>query len=261
MDGIKNEQVMRRFGLIGSSLQHSFSAKYFTEKFVSESITHCTYENFELHSINDLHSLLLSNPELLGLNVTIPYKEVVIPLLTEVDDEARDIGAVNTIVIDHKDSLALKGYNTDAHGFKTSITPLLSSDHTAAIILGTGGAAKTVGYVLKSMNIPIVYVSRSPKMARVENEEVISYAELSPSRLSTSPIIINTTPHGMHPNTDAIPDLPYHCLSKNHLLYDLIYNPKETEFLKQGKKYGAQTKNGQEMLVLQAEMSWKIWNS
>ena len=253
---------MRKFGLVGSSLKHSFSSGYFNNKFRSESINSCTYENFELKNIEDLIPLVKSLPELIGLNVTIPFKEVVIPFLKELDEEAKNIGAVNTITIHVQDGqLQLKGFNTDAHAFQKSLVPLLSSIHSSAIILGTGGAAKAVGYALRSLGIEVAYVSRKPEMANMNNEEVISYSDLSQSRLNKHLVVINSTPQGMHPKLDSCPEISYKYLTANHLLYDLIYNPAETRFLKRGKENGAKTKNGLEMLELQAELSWEIWNS
>jgi shikimate dehydrogenase len=253
---------MRKFGLIGSSLKHSFSSDYFNNKFGSESITNCTYENFEIQTIDELVPLVTSLPDLIGLNVTIPFKESVIPFLKELDEEAKAIGAVNTITIyPQDDQLHLKGFNTDAHAFRKSLAPLLSSNHSSALILGAGGAGKAAGYALRSMGIEVVYVSRNPEMVNLDNEEVISYSDLSQSRISKHLVVINSTPQGMHPNLNSCPDIPYEYLTTNHLLYDLIYNPAETLFLMKGKENGAKTKNGQEMLELQAELSWEIWNS
>ena len=253
---------MRKFGLIGTSLKHSFSSGYFNNKFRSESISSCSYDNFEITTIDEVVPLIKSLPELIGLNVTIPFKESVIPFLKELDEEAKNIGAVNTITINSQDDqLHLKGFNTDAHAFRKSLAPLLNPSHSSAIILGTGGAGKAAGYALRSMGLGVVYVSRNPEMVNMDNEVVISYSDLSQSRISKHLVVINSTPQGMYPNPESCPEIPYEYLTTNHLLYDLIYNPAETLFLMKGKENGAKTKNGQEMLELQAELSWEIWNS
>ncbi len=239
------------YGLIGYPLSHSFSPGYFKEKFAKAEID-AVYRLFPLANIKELPKLLAEHSSLSGLNVTIPYKEQVIPFLDDIDEAAKTIGAVNCIKIN---SNKLKGYNTDIIGFKKSLAPLLQQQHTKALILGTGGAAKAVAYVLDKFNIDYKLVSSSGKT------DTIAYEDISTATVQEHTLIINTTPLGMHPNTDACPDIPYSALGEAHLLYDLIYNPEETTFLKRGKAQGANTKNGYEMLVLQAEASWDIWNS
>lgn len=239
------------YGLIGYPLSHSFSPDYFRKKFAREGID-AVYRLFPLASINELPNLLNEHPSISGLNVTIPYKEQVIPFLDDIDDAAKAVGAVNCIKIDNG---KLKGYNTDVIGFKQSLTPLLQTHHNNALILGTGGAAKAVEYVLSKLNISYSLVSSSGK------EGSIAYSDITDLTIKEHPLIINTTPLGMHPNTDTSPDLPYSAIGQKHLVYDLIYNPEETSFLKKGKAQGATTKNGYEMLVLQAEASWDIWSN
>jgi shikimate dehydrogenase len=243
---------MQQFGLIGFPLSHSFSKGYFTEKFQKEKITDCQYDVFPLEKIEDFTELCEQHKNLTGLNVTIPYKEKIIPFLDELNEDAIEIGAVNTIkFIDGKKI----GYNTDCYGFEMSLKPLLKAHQTSALILGTGGASKAVEYVLKKLGISFQYVSRN------KSEQSISYDELNENIVSSSSVIVNCTPLGMYPNVEIAPKIPYNFITNNHLLYDLIYNPEETLFLKEGKLRGAQTKNGLEMLYLQAEKSWEIWNS
>ena len=243
---------MKQYGLIGYPLSHSFSKGYFAEKFAKENIVDCKYDVFPLEKIEDFVELCNDKKNLIGLNVTIPYKEKTIPFLDELDETAANIGAVNTIKFSNGKKI---GYNSDAYGFEMSLKPLLKSHHTQALILGTGGASKAVEYVLKKLGIAFQYVSRT------KNDKAISYEELNESIIQHSKLIINTTPIGMYPNIDTAPDIPYNVLTEKHLLYDLVYNPEETLFLKKGKEKGAQTKNGLEMLYLQAERSWEIWNS
>lgn len=244
---------MRKFGLIGYPLGHSFSKKYFTEKFASEFINDTTYENFELPKIDLLPKVVAENPDLRGLNVTIPYKEAVIRYLNELSDDAREIGAVNTIKIS---SGKLKGFNTDYIGFMRSLIPLLKPTHKKALILGTGGSSLAVKYALEKLGIEYLLVSRNPFE---ENE--ISYDSITEHILQEYTLLVNTTPVGMFPDVLNAPEIPYQFLNDQHLLFDLIYNPEETLFLKNGREQGAVTKNGNEMLVLQAEEAWKIWNS
>jgi shikimate dehydrogenase len=247
----------KKLGLIGYPLTHSFSAKYFAEKFEKEGIEGYTYENFEIPKIEDFTEIIENNPDIVGLNVTIPFKEQIIPFLDELDDEAREIGAVNTIKVIRKDGVVkLKGYNTDIYGFRETLKPLLKMHHYKALILGTGGAAKAVEYVLKKIGLDILYVSRNPKS---ENEK--RYEELNDIAVNNFPVIINSTPLGMYPKIDVCPSLPYDYLTKDNLLYDLIYNPSETLFMKKGAEKGAITQNGLEMLKLQAQKAWEIWNS
>ena len=227
---------MQKYGLIGYPLGHSFSKNYFNQKFESENID-ATYLNFEIPNIKDLKTVLKENPELNGLNVTIPYKEQVIPYLDDLDEDARLIGAVN--VIKFTKGLfgkKLKGYNSDIIGFKRSIEPLLNETHRKALILGTGGASKAVFQGLKQLGVGATLVSRKPKDH-----------------------CVNATPLGMYPNINACPDIPYDLLTPDHLLYDLLYNPDETLFMKKGKEKGAVVKNGLEMLLLQAFAAWEIW--
>lgn len=242
---------MKRFGLIGYPLTHSFSKKYFSDKFQRELIAECTYENFPLTTIEEFPALIISQ-QLNGLNVTIPYKELVIPYLQQLDETAREIGAVNTIKISGGKT---KGFNTDVYGFMQSIMKLLEPHHNRALILGTGGSSKAVSYGLKKMGIENHFVSRNP-----EGGEEISYNELDREAIRQYKIIINTTPLGMFPNVDDCPPISYEHITSSHLLFDLIYNPEETLFLKKAKEQHAKTRNGLEMLQLQAEESWRIWN-
>lgn len=243
---------MRTFGLIGYPLSHSFSKGYFAEKFSAEKIKDCYYENFPLQSIQEFSALITSEKNLCGLNVTIPYKEAVIPLLTELAEAAKNIGAVNTIKFS---SGKMIGYNTDYIGFLRSLKPLLKPHHQRALILGTGGSSKAVQYALQLLNISFAFVSRS------NAKNSFTYENLNAEILQSHTIIINTTPLGMYPHVAAAPNIPYHLLNEKHLLFDLIYNPETTLFLQQGKQQSAKTINGLSMLKIQAEESWKIWNS
>ena len=244
---------MRKFGLIGKNISYSFSKTYFGDKFKKEGIQDASYENFDLQSIDEFPDIFSNNPEIGGLNVTIPYKEEVIPFLNKLNRKARTIGAVNTIKITKKGNL--KGYNTDCYGFKNSLKPFLETHHKTALILGTGGASKAIAFTLKEMNIAYKYVSRS------KTPDNFTYDELDASIIKQYHIIINCSPVGTHPNINECPKIPYKALNNQHLLFDLIYNPSETLFLKQGKLQGAKTCNGLKMLELQAEKSWKIWNN
>ncbi len=245
---------MDKFGLIGYPLGHSFSKNYFNEKFANEDID-AVYMNFEIPSINDLPQVIAENPELKGLNVTIPYKEKVISYLDELDKDAREIGAINVIkVIRQKDSdPKLVGYNSDVIGFTKSIEPLLEPHHKKALILGTGGASKAVFHGLKQLGVEGTFVSRH------ERPNMFTYEELTAEVMDEYSVIVNTTPVGMYPHTDECPDIPYQYLTPNHLLYDLLYNPDVTLFMKKGEEKGATTKNGLEMLLLQAFAAWDIW--
>ncbi len=243
---------MRTFGLIGHPLSHSFSKKYFEQKFREEGIKDCVFENFDVEDIRGLPALQGKYPSLCGLSVTIPHKETVMSLLDELDEPAQKIGAVNCIRIR---SGKLKGFNTDAFGFKESLKPLLAAHHKKALVLGTGGAAKAVRFALNELRIDAASVSRKHGNAE------LTYAGLDRSALSDRLLIVNCTPLGMHPNANECPGIPYEFISGKHLMYDLIYNPEKTLFLKKGKEKGAQIKNGLQMLELQAERSWKIWNS
>lgn len=248
--------MQRIFGLIGYPLSHSFSKKFFTAKFEKEQISGCRYELFPIEEATVLLSLLKQYPELCGLNVTIPHKVSVIPLLDEIDDAAARIGAVNCIAIRRQGShLSLKGYNTDAYGFAESLKPLLESGHRKALIFGDGGAAKAVKYVLEAWDLPFLSVLRKPIPG------TLLYSDITPDILKEYTLLINTTPLGMSPHTESFPPIPYIGLTSEHLVYDLVYNPEETAFLQKAKEQGAKTKNGLEMLYLQAERSWEIWNS
>lgn len=243
---------MRNFGLIGYPLSHSFSKRYFGEKFKREGIGDCIYENYPLADIADFRELVRALPALEGLNVTIPYKQAVIPLIDGLDPAASEIGAVNTIRF-HAGKAT--GYNTDVIGFERSLTPLLSGQHRAALVLGTGGASRAVTYALRHLGIAYRLVSR-----KTAGPEILDYGSLDRDILATHTLIINTTPVGTSPDVDHAPAIPYGFLGSGHLLYDLVYNPSETLFLRRGKERGALTKNGYQMLELQAEASWDIWN-
>lgn len=246
---------MDKYGLIGYPLGHSFSISFFNEKFQNEGID-ATYENFEIPSIEGFPEILDSNPNLCGLNVTIPYKEKVIGLLDSLSKEAQEIGAVNVIKVTHKgNKRILKGYNSDVIGFTRSIEPLLERFHKKALILGTGGASKAVEYGLKSLGLETIKVSRS------EKPETLQYSQITAETIKEYNVIVNCTPCGMYPYADECPDLPYEAMDSRTLLYDLIYNPDETLFMKKGKVHGAIVKNGLEMLLLQAFASWDFWNS
>ena len=245
---------MDKYGLIGYPLGHSFSVSYFNEKFKSENID-AEYINFEIPTIEALPAVLASNLELKGLNVTIPYKEKVISYLDQVSPEARAIGAVNVIRISHKgNNIILKGYNSDVIGFTKSIEPMLEKWHKKALILGTGGASKAINYGLRSLGIKTVFVSR------YERPGTIQYHRITPEIVKEYNVIVNCTPVGMYPHADACPMLPYEAMDSHTILYDLIYNPDETLFMKRGMEYGANVKNGLEMLLLQAFASWEFWN-
>lgn len=245
---------MDKYGLIGYPLVHSFSISYFNEKFQNENID-AIYENYEISSIEQLTEVLDTNPELRGLNVTIPYKEKVISYLDSLSPEAREIGAVNVIKIEHKGKkTVLKGYNSDVIGFTRSIEPLLEPYHKKALILGTGGASKAIEFGLKSLKLKTLKVSRTGKGG------AFKYEDLTPEMIKEYNVIVNCTPCGMFPHSDECPKLPYDAMDSHTLLYDLIYNPDETLFLNKGKEKGAVVKNGLEMLLLQAFASWEFWN-
>ena len=244
---------MDKYGLIGYPLQHSFSISYFNEKFQNEYIN-AKYINFEILTIDALPEILASNPELKGLNVTIPYKEKVISFLDTVSPEARAIGAVNVIRVEHKgNDIVLKGYNSDLIGFTQSIQPMLRPYHKKALILGTGGASKAINYGLKSLGLDTVLVSR------FERPGTIQYEKITPEVIEEYNVIVNCTPCGMYPHFEECPNLPYEAMSNKTLLYDLIYNPDQTLFMKKGLRMGATVKNGLEMLLLQAFASWEFW--
>ena len=238
--------MKKKYGLIGYPLVHSFSKSFFNRKFESEHID-AEYINF----------VLRDNPDLCGLNVTLPYKTAVIPLLDDLTDNARSIGAVNVIKFRgrHFGRPRLEGHNSDITGFKESIEPLLGPSHRKALILGTGGASKAVFHGLKQLGLGATYVSRSRKPA------CLTYADLTPKVMEQYTVIVNATPVGMYPKADECPDIPYDLLTPSHLLYDLLYNPDETLFMRRGREQGAEVKNGLEMLLLQAFAAWQIWNS
>lgn len=244
---------MNQLGLIGYPLSHSFSKKYFSEKFLKNSIDNWSYELYPIENIEKISSVL-SNPSLRGLNVTIPYKEQVIPYLDELDETAKQIGAVNTIVIENGKT---KGYNTDVIGFSDALTDFLGNQiqDIKAIVLGTGGAAKAVEYSLSKFGIEFVRVSRK------KTSQAISYTEITKELMISNRLIINTTPLGMSPLVDTSPEIPYEWLTSNHFLYDLVYNPNETKFMKEGINQDAAVMNGLSMLIGQAEGAWKIWSN
>jgi shikimate dehydrogenase len=243
---------MKRFGLIGKTLKHSFSKTYFEKKFAEQGINGCSYENFELQSIDEFPDIIANTPGLRGLNVTIPYKEEVLRFLNSKNEIVEEINACNCINIINGQ---LHGFNTDAVAFKNSLQKSLKPYHKCALILGTGGAAKAVQYALKELGIDFLLVSRHKK------ENQLGYEDVGRETIGEHHIIINTTPLGMYPNVDQDPPIPYTDLTPQHLLYDLTYNPPKTKFLQQGEKRGAQIINGYEMLLAQAEESWRIWNS
>ena len=245
---------MKLLGLIGFPLSHSFSEKYFAEKFRHEHIEGFSYRNFPIENIESLKNLLNEKKELTGLNVTIPYKEQVLTHLDEIDDEAKKVGAVNTIkILRSGEGIHLKGYNTDVYGFRESLMPLLQDRHKHALVLGTGGASKAICHVLEQLGIEFRHVSRKYMPGQFE------YRDLCLSVITKYTLIINTTPLGTHPDVSGFPDIPYDLLTPGHLLYDLVYNPPQTTFLRLGARKGAGVKNGMEMLELQAEKSWEIW--
>ena len=246
---------MDKYGLIGYPLKHSFSQRFFSEKFEKESIS-AEYLNFEIPAIDLFSEIIRSHPQLKGLNVTIPYKEQIIPFLDKLDSEAAAIGAVNVIKLDRSTgSTKLIGYNSDIIGFQNSISPLIDKHiHTKALILGTGGASKAVKKGLDNLGIATKFVSRTDK------DGCFTYDQLSAEIMSEYSVIVNSSPLGTFPNIDECPNIPYQLLTANHLLYDLVYNPAETKFLRLGKEQGARIKNGAEMLELQAIAAWNIWN-
>ena len=246
---------MDKYGLIGYPLGHSFSISYFNQKFSDEGIN-AKYVNYEIASLDELEGVISSNPELKGLNVTIPYKEKVMEYLDSITPEARAIGAVNVIRISHEGKdVKLKGYNSDVIGFTQSIEPMLEKKwHKKALILGTGGASKAINFGLKNLGLETVFVSR------YERPGTIQYQNITPEVIKEYNVIVNCTPLGMYPKTEECPNLPYEAMDHHTILYDLIYNPDETLFMKKGAQYGANVKNGLEMLLLQAFASWEFWH-
>ena len=244
---------MNLYGLIGFPLTHSFSKKYFTEKFQKENIKDSRYELFEIKEAKQVLEVIKNNPDLKGLNVTIPHKEAVLSYLLEIDAAAKNIGAVNVIKISNG---KLKGYNSDYYGFRQSLVNFIGEKkQLKALILGTGGAAKAVKAALQDLAIPFHFVSREKRSPD------FSYQDLNAAILSEYKLIINTSPLGMYPKTESFPEIPYQYLTSEHFLFDLVYNPEETTFMKKGTEKGAKTKNGLEMLHLQAEKAWEIWNT
>jgi shikimate dehydrogenase len=243
---------MKKYGLIGFPLSHSFSKKYFSEKFINENIHGVEYNSYPLEDIAALSDLLNKEPMLSGLNVTIPYKEKVIPFLDELSDEVKEIGACNCILIKEG---KLKGYNTDVIGFEKSLKKKLKTHHQKAIVLGTGGAAKAVYYILRKNKIPFIKVSRTI------GEDQFTYESLTKEIIESHQLIVNTTPLGMYPDVNSFPPIPYQHVGDQHYLFDLVYNPDKTIFLSRGEELGAAIENGADMLVDQAEASWDIWMS
>jgi len=245
---------MKLYGLIGYPLGHSFSKQYFTEKFVRENLQDCFFEAFPISSVDQFPALLKENASLKGLSVTIPYKEQVLNYVTELSEEVKYIGATNSIKISGDKLIA---YNTDIIGFEQSFIIFLQPYHKKALILGSGGASKAVQYVLKNLGIEFLIVTRTQNF----KEGYINYSKLDENILAEFTIIINTSPVGMSPNENTCPDIPYQFITSNHYLYDLVYKPAKTLFLQKGEEKGAAIENGYDMLLIQAEASWKIWNS
>ena len=244
--------MIKQFGLIGYPLGHSFSKNYFEEKFAKENLQGCSFELFPIEKVETFIEIISNNKNLQGLAVTIPHKEAVMPLLTEISDAAKAIGAVNCLKIIEGKTI---GYNTDVIGFEKSLLPLLQPHNTKALVLGTGGASKAVQYVLKKLGILFLLVSRN------KTDDTITYENISTEIIQTHTLIINTTPLGMSPNEQGFADIAYHLLSPKHLLYDLVYKPEKTLFLQKGEEQGCVIKNGFEMLILQAEENWEIWTA
>ena len=249
---------MKTYGLIGYRLGYSFSKGFFTGKFEDEGLKEHEYVNFELDTIDEFPSIFEKNTQIEGLNCTIPYKQQIMAYMDEIDEEATKVGAINTVKIMRSDSgVKLKGFNTDIYGFENSLKPMLNEKHKKALILGTGGASKAIKYILEKLEID--YVSASIEEELFEKE--IRYEQIDEALLKESLIVINATPLGTFPKVDTCVDIPYECLTKDHVLFDLVYNPEETLFMKKGKTHGASVKNGLEMLHLQAIKAWEIWNS
>ena len=244
---------MHKLGLIGKNISYSFSKTYFKNKFEKEQIANVSYENFDIDNIALFPSIMQNTENIKGFSVTIPYKEAIIPFLDALDETAKKIGAVNTIKVSKNNQLI--GYNTDCHGFKNSLKPLLKPHHKKALILGTGGASKAIAFSLKELNINYDFVSRTSK-----NGVNFTYDSLTDEIIKQHQIIINCTPIGTFPHVDACPNIPFGAINSEHILYDLIYNPEETTFLKFGKDHGATILNGLKMLELQAEKAWSIWD-
>jgi shikimate dehydrogenase len=247
---------MRKFGLIGYPLGHSFSKKYFSEKFLKEQIASCSYENYPLTNLNLLEKIIVEEPLLCGLNVTIPYKSDIIRFLDIIEPEASEIGAVNVIKIKRSDGkIKLYGYNSDVTGIRDSLLPYIKDDISNAIVLGTGGSSRAVCYVLKKLGLKVTLVSRNKKPG------ILAYSDINSELINKTDFIINTTPLGMYPNVESKPDIDYTLLGKKHILFDLVYNPELTAFLKMGEEKGCNIISGIKMLHSQAEAAWEIWNN
>ncbi len=247
---------MRKFGLIGYPLSHSFSKKYFTEKFLSEYIKDCSYENYPLENLDNFMELVSSDEDLCGLNITIPFKSQIIRFLDLINPEAEEIGAVNVVKISRPDGqIKLHGYNSDVTGIEDTLLPFISADVKNALVLGTGGSSRAVCYVLKKFGLKVSLVSRDKK------PDVLRYSDVDKVILERNQLIINTTPLGMFPNTETMPEINYKMLNTNHILFDLVYNPELTSFLKMGVEQGCSVISGIRMLHSQAEKSWEIWNN
>ncbi len=244
--------IQKQFGLVGRNISYSFSKNYFQEKFSNEYFEGYHYENFDIQTIEEFLLIIKNNPNLKGLNVTIPFKESILPFLNKLSKKATEIEAVNVIRFTKKGKL--KGYNSDYYGFGKSLKTVLKPHHKNALILGTGGAAKAVAFALKMLKIQYTFVSREA------SEKTIDYNRINETTFDNYQIIINCTPLGTSPNIDAFPPIPYDYFTEKHIAFDLIYNPEETVFLQNAKSKGATIKNGYEMLIFQAEKSWKIWN-
>ena len=240
-----------KYGLVGRNISYSFSKEYFSKKFLDSQLEKHSYENFDLQKVEEFKTLISKNRDIQGLNITIPYKESIIPFLDGIHPKAEQIGAVNTIKFTKQ---GLIGYNTDVYGFKKSIEPLLEKNHAKALILGTGGVSKAVAFVLDELEIPFTFVSRTV------GKNKINYSEINKNTLEMYSIIVNCTPLGTFPDIENKPNIPYEFLEPRHLLFDLIYNPEKTAFLKEGETRGTTIFNGLKMLQLQAEKAWEIWN-
>ncbi|RLD45440.1 MAG: shikimate dehydrogenase [Bacteroidetes bacterium] len=243
---------MRKYGLIGKTLKHSFSKKYFDNKFKEENIIDCSYELYELARIEDIKQLLSDNPDIEGLNITLPYKESVIPFLDELDESVKDTDACNCIKITNG---KLIGYNTDKEGFLEAFLSVMIMDYHNMLILGNGGASKAVAAALDELSLEYTIVARNPK-----HKDDLNWKNLTTEHITDANVIINTTPLGMFPNTEQFPDIPYEAISRVQLAFDLIYNPEKTEFLKRAEAQGAEIENGMYMLELQADKAWEIFN-
>jgi shikimate dehydrogenase len=247
---------MRKFGLIGYPLGHSFSKKYFTEKFLKEHISDCSYENYPLKSLDEFHELISSDRELCGLNVTIPYKSEILRFLDNIETEAYEIGAVNVLKIKRDESqIKLFGFNSDVTGIRDTLQPFISEKVRNALVLGSGGSSRAVCHVLRKLGLKVDLVSR------IKKNGVLAYSDIDSKIIESTQLIVNTTPLGMFPNTESMPDINYRKLSRQHILFDLVYNPEKTAFLKIGEEQGCLILSGIKMLHSQAEKAWEIWNN